>query len=60
MSVILRFPVREFVRVQYASDGDGWLVLTHRGHGWLHGDHAAAIRDAKEVAIGFGVIMRSS
>jgi hypothetical protein len=29
------------------EDGGGWLVLTHRGHAWLHGDRLSAIREKK-------------
>jgi hypothetical protein len=33
-------------RIVPDRDG-GWLVLTHRGHGWLHGDRISAIREKK-------------
>jgi hypothetical protein len=26
-------------------NGEGWLVLTERGHGWLFGDHPAALHE---------------
>jgi hypothetical protein len=28
-----------------AEDGGGWLVVTPKGHAWLHGDRQAAIRE---------------
>jgi hypothetical protein len=28
-------------------EGGGWLVITHRGHAWLHGDRQAAIEDKR-------------
>jgi hypothetical protein len=28
-------------------DGDGWLVLTPRGHAWLHGSRQAALDDKR-------------
>jgi hypothetical protein len=27
------------------EDGGGWLVITPWGHGWLHGDRLAAVRE---------------
>jgi hypothetical protein len=59
--VILPFPARGpfAVRVECESDGDEWLVLA-RNHGWLHGDRCAALRDAYQIARGFGVAVRSS
>jgi hypothetical protein len=56
---ILRFPPRRLAAVFLLETEDGWLVLA-REHGWLHGDHAAALRDASEVAAGYGVRVRSS
>ena len=40
---------------QIMRDTDGWLVLNGRGHGWLHATRTAAIREASELANGFGV-----
>jgi len=59
-ATIFRFPVRESIRVVREQGGEGWLVITHRGHGWSYGDHAAAVRDAYEVARGFGTEVRAS
>jgi hypothetical protein len=47
------------VRVEREADGDGWIVLA-RACGWLHGDFVAALSDARELAGGFGVTVRSS
>jgi hypothetical protein len=65
MSNLLKFPPRGFfvtaVCVERESDGEGWFVLTHgREHGWLHGDFAAALRDAQSIAADFGVSVISS
>jgi hypothetical protein len=46
-------------RVQHEPDG-GWLVLTHRGHGWLHGGFHDALGNAREIAAGYGVTVRST
>ena len=35
-----------FVRVMRERDG-AWLVVTHRGHGWLHGDRRSALADKR-------------
>jgi hypothetical protein len=35
-----------FIRIVPERNG-GWLVLTHRGHAWLHGDRSSAIREKK-------------
>jgi len=32
------------VRIVREPDG-GWLVITHRGHAWLHGSRQAAIEE---------------
>jgi hypothetical protein len=58
-AIVLKFPPPP-IRVQRERDGDAWLVLTPRGHGWLHGDFRAAMLDAQEVARGFGLTVRSS
>ena len=50
----------EAVRVEREVDGEEWFVLAPRGHGWLHGDFAAALRDALEIATDHGVAVRSS
>jgi hypothetical protein len=35
-----------FTRIVPESDG-GWYVVTHRGHGWLHGDRQSALEDKR-------------
>jgi hypothetical protein len=30
-----------------ADRGGGWLVVTPRGHGWLHGSRKDALRDQR-------------
>jgi hypothetical protein len=59
-AIILRFPIRESIRVVREHGGEGWLVITHRSHAWLHGDFSAALHDAREIASGFGVSVRST
>jgi hypothetical protein len=62
MATILAFPSsRTFrhVRVERERDGEAWLTL-FEACGWLHGDFDAAIRDAHEMALGFGVNVVSS
>jgi hypothetical protein len=34
------------IRIIPEPDG-GWLVLTHRGHGWLHGDRQSALEEKR-------------
>jgi hypothetical protein len=60
-AVILQFPSRGpfDIRVEREIDGDAWLVIA-RSHGWLHGDFVAALRDARDVAAGWGVVVNSS
>jgi hypothetical protein len=62
-AVILRFPSRPpSVRVERENGqgGQGWLVLAPRGHAWLHGAFPEALADARDVAVGFNAIVRSS
>jgi hypothetical protein len=33
-------------RIVADSDG-GWLIITHKGHAWLHGDRFSAIQEKK-------------
>ena len=58
-AIILKFPPPP-IRIQRERDGEAWLVLAPNGHGWLHGGHDAAVLDAREIAEGFGVSVRSS
>jgi hypothetical protein len=63
MAQILCFPSsRTFpaVRVEYERDGlGGWLTLAD-ACGWLHGDYATALSDAREIARSLGVAVLSS
>jgi hypothetical protein len=59
-AIILRFPVREPIRVVREHGGEGWFVITHHDHGWLHGDFNAALHDAREIASGYGATVWSS
>jgi len=43
------------IEVVRERDGDAWLVLAPCGHGWLHGDLATALADAKWLATNDGV-----
>jgi hypothetical protein len=51
---IISFPKREQFTIRVIRDDEIWLVLTHR----LYADKANAIRDAIEVANGFGFPVR--
>jgi hypothetical protein len=59
-AIVLKFPRRGpfCVRVEPEAAG-GWLVIAP-SHGWLHSDHETALRDAHEIANGFGVAVVSS
>lgn len=60
-ATVLKFPCRGpfDIRVERETDGEGWLVIA-RSHGWLWGDFHTAVRDASEVAAGYGVAVVSS
>jgi hypothetical protein len=60
-AVILKFPPRGpfDIRVEREIGGDTWLVIA-RSHGWLHGDFVAALGDARSLAAGWGVVVKSS
>jgi hypothetical protein len=49
-AIILRFPLRQRheIRIERGRDGEGWLVLTQRGHAWAHGAFPAAVAPARE------------
>jgi hypothetical protein len=56
---ILRFPPRgrfSPFAVHVVREAPAWLVLC-RSHGWLHGSYREAIREAREIARGFGVVV---
>lgn len=48
------------VRVERELDGGAWFVITPRGHAWDHGSFEAALADARVVATGWGVVIKSS
>ena len=43
---IIRLPPRRSGAIWILRDEGAWLVVA-RGHGWLHGDHASAVEDAR-------------
>lgn len=56
---IIPFPKkREQLIVRVVRNAESWLVLTHRGHGWLHGNLFDALDDAADIDDGFGVAVR--
>jgi hypothetical protein len=60
-ATILPFPARGpfAVHVERERNGEAWVVIC-RNHGRLHGNFSVALRDARDIAQGFGVGMRSS
>jgi hypothetical protein len=63
MTNILQFPSsRAFaVRIERETDDIGWMVLTHNHeHGCLWGDFDAALCDARVIAAGLDVVVKSS
>jgi hypothetical protein len=59
-ATILKFPIRESIRVERELGGECWVVITHRNHGWAHGDFHSALCDAHEIAAGYGAAVRPS
>jgi hypothetical protein len=60
-AIIIQFPRRDEIRIERERDGEGWMVVTPgREHGWTHSDFNSATFDAREIAAGFGVSIRSS
>jgi hypothetical protein len=55
---VIRFPMRNAAAVFVMAAEDGWWVLV-RSHGWLHGNHAAAVEDAKWLAENYGMPIRN-
>jgi hypothetical protein len=49
---LIKFP-RQFITITSAEDG--WLVLTPRGHGWLHGSRRSANADARWLSKNLGL-----
>jgi len=60
---IIQFPPRgrfaNAVRIEREHSTDGWLALRD-AFGWAHGDFASALRDAHEIARGYGIAVVSS
>jgi LDH2 family malate/lactate/ureidoglycolate dehydrogenase len=60
MASIIQFPrINPNVVIERERDTDAWLVIAW-AHGWAHGSFDAALRDARELAAGFGVAVVSS
>jgi hypothetical protein len=55
---VVRFPARSVAAIFVMAAEDGWLVLAPRGHGWLHGDLRAALRDARWLSWNLGLPVR--
>jgi hypothetical protein len=55
---VIRFPMRRSVAVWITRDGPAWLVLAG-DHGWLHGSHADADRDAQWLSRNLGIPVRT-
>jgi hypothetical protein len=51
---VIAFPPRGPFSVRIMREDMAWLVVC-RSHGWLHGSQHEALRDAWEIARGFGV-----
>jgi hypothetical protein len=57
---IIRFPPRRRTAIFIiCADDGGWLVLAG-SHGWLHGDYAAALTDARWLARNLALPIRSA
>jgi hypothetical protein len=55
---VVRFPDRRRTAIFILDADGGWLVLGPRGHGWLHGDRAAALDDAAWLSRNMGLPVR--
>jgi hypothetical protein len=54
---VIRFPARRSAAVWILRAEGAWLVVA-RDHGWVHGDLAAAVEDARWLANNFGLPVR--
>jgi hypothetical protein len=36
-------------RIEPERDGEGWMVITPRGHAWLHGDRRQALAEFRRL-----------
>jgi hypothetical protein len=43
-AVVITAPI---ARIMREPGGEGWLVVTPRGHGWVHGDRQSALDDKR-------------
>jgi hypothetical protein len=41
-AIVITAPI---ARIAREPDGEGWLVISHRGYAWLHGSRRAALDD---------------
>jgi hypothetical protein len=53
-AVIIRFPARGPFQIRVMREAEAWLVVC-RDHVWLHGDRAAALQEARQLAEGWRV-----
>jgi hypothetical protein len=51
---IIRFPPRRSAAVWILRAEGVWLVVA-RDHGWLHGDRASAVEDARWLSENLGI-----
>jgi hypothetical protein len=56
---VIRFPDRRRAAILIVNDPDGLLVLAPTGHGWIFGDAADAIADARWLSENFGLPIRA-
>jgi hypothetical protein len=58
---IIQFPIprRTPFAVHVVRESEAWLVIC-RQHGWLHGDRAAALKDARWLAKNFDLPIKEA
>jgi hypothetical protein len=53
---IIQFRAPSAIRIERERNEDAcWIVLTPRGHGWLHATLGEAVAEAKTLAAGYGI-----